>query len=31
VLDPEGRLLAIGRILHRGEAGVVVHPHVGLA
>jgi tRNA pseudouridine55 synthase len=31
VLDPEGKLLAIGRIVLRGEAGLVVHPHVVLA
>jgi tRNA pseudouridine55 synthase len=31
VLDPEGRLLAIGRVVCRTETGLVIHPHVVLA
>ncbi len=31
LLDPEGRLLAVGRIVRREGPGLVVHPHVVLA
>lgn len=31
VLDPGGRLLAIGRVVCRTETGLVIHPHVVLA